>query len=368
MTENMLSDVGKMVQETAGRILAAHCGPAQLKAAEGGWSAALWDELAAAGLPLALEPAGAGELGVPVGDALNLVCLAGRWAAPAPLTETLFANWLLGSSGLHADAAPRSIIGLNGRDQLKLEKDGGGWRLTGVARRVPWGRYCGLLAVVETAEGLRIAEAPAATFQVVEGENLAREPRDEVQIDTLIPADRSAVASASRLGLRAQAAALRALQISGAAERVLELTVDYAKARVQFGRPIAKFQAVQQSIAVLGGQVAAARAAADSVIGGFEAPQSFFVCVAAKIRAGEASGIIARQAHQVHGAIGFTQEYELHFLTKRLWSWRDEYGSEAGWSRLLGEEVLRRGADAAWPFITSGLAGGAPAAANGATA
>jgi alkylation response protein AidB-like acyl-CoA dehydrogenase len=357
MTVNMLSDVGKMVQETADRILAAHCGPAQLKAVEGGWNAELWAELAAAGLPLALEPAGRGDLELPVADALNLVRVAARHAAPAPLAETLFCNWLLRSGGLEPAAEPLTLIGLNERDHLTIERSGAGWRLRGLAHRAPWARHCGLVVAVETLDGLRIARVPAGEFEVVPGENLAREPRDQVRLDTIAPADRAAASSSSRLQLRAQAAALRALQISGAAERALELTVNYAKERVQFGRAIGKFQAVQQSIAIIGGQVAAARAAADMVASGFERADAFPVFAAAKIRAGEAAGIIARHAHQVHGAIGFTQEYELHFLTKRLWSWRDEYGNEARWSRLLGDEVFRRGADAAWPFLTSGLAG-----------
>jgi acyl-CoA dehydrogenase len=366
MTVNMLSDVGQMVQETADRIFAAHCGSAQLKAVEGGWSPELWAELAAAGLPLALEPAGAGELGVPVADALNLVRVAGRHAAPAPLAEALFGNWLLQTSGLDADCEPLSVIGLNARDALSLQADGADWRLTGVAHRAPWARYCNLAAVVETGDGLQVVRVPAGAFQVVEGENLAREPRDEVRLDLPLPRTAAARLASSRLQLRAQAAALRALQIAGAAERALELTVDYAKERVQFGRAIGKFQAVQQSIAQIGGQVAAARAAADTVAASFEQADAFYLFAAAKVRAGEAAGLVARQAHQVHGAIGFTQEYELHFLTKRLWSWRDEYGNEAQWSRLLGEEVFRRGAEAAWPFLTSRLAGATPHSRSGA--
>src|SRR5581483_11474470 len=106
-----------------------------------------------------------------------------------------------------------------------------------------------------------------------------------------------------------------------------------------------KFQAIQQTIAIMGGQAAAVRAAVNAAAPVFEADDSFHVLAAAKIRAGEAAGVVARHAHQVHGAIGFTQDYPLHFLTKRLWSWRDEFGNEAYWSRKLGEEACRRGGD-----------------------
>jgi acyl-CoA dehydrogenase len=62
--------------------------------------------------------------------------------------------------------------------------------------------------------------------------------------------------------------------------------------------------------------------------------------------------VVARLAHQVHGAIGFTQEHKLHHLTRRLWSWRDEAGTELHWSRVLGAGLLADGPDALWPALT----------------
>jgi alkylation response protein AidB-like acyl-CoA dehydrogenase len=73
---------------------------------------------------------------------------------------------------------------------------------------------------------------------------------------------------------------------------------------------------------------------------------------AAKIRAGQSAGKAAELAHQLHGAIGFTDEHELHLYTRRLWSWRDEYGSESYWSTRLGEILVRGGADAFWDALT----------------
>ena len=86
-----------------------------------------------------------------------------------------------------------------------------------------------------------------------------------------------------------------------------------------------------------------------------EARQSAELALAAaKIRAGEAAGAVAEIAHQVHGAIGFTHEHSLHRLTRRLWSWRDEFGTESHWSRELGRTVMAAGADTLWPTITAG--------------
>jgi acyl-CoA dehydrogenase len=73
---------------------------------------------------------------------------------------------------------------------------------------------------------------------------------------------------------------------------------------------------------------------------------------AAKVRAGAAVEVVARLAHQVHGAIGFTQEHKLHHLTRRLWAWRDEAGSELHWSRVLATELLAAGGDGLWPALT----------------
>jgi alkylation response protein AidB-like acyl-CoA dehydrogenase len=126
------------------------------------------------------------------------------------------------------------------------------------------------------------------------------------------------------------------------------------KPAVQFGRPIAKFQAIQQQLALLAEQAAAASVAVESAASAVAAarPSASLAIAAAKIRAGEAAGKVAEIAHQVHGAIGFTHEHSLHRLTRRLWSWRDEFGTESQWSLDLGKEVMAAGADALWPTIT----------------
>jgi len=153
--------------------------------------------------------------------------------------------------------------------------------------------------------------------------------------------------------LRAMGAVMRSAQMAGALQCILAASVQYAGERVQFGRPIGRFQAVQQNLAVLAGQVAAATAAAEAAIEAAATNLSSIAVAAAKIRAGEAAGIGAAIAHQVHGAIGFTQEHRLHYSTRRLWSWRDEFGNEAWWSRSLGSRVAAAGPDGLWPFITA---------------
>ena len=145
----------------------------------------------------------------------------------------------------------------------------------------------------------------------------------------------------------------RAALMAGALEGVLALSVQYAMERKQFGRAIAKFQAVQHQLAIMAGEVAAASRATDGAIQRLGS-EAFAAGVAvAKSRAGDASGIVAEIAHQVHGAMGFTYEHQLHHLTRRLWAWRDEYGAEPVWQRRLGREVIAAGGDRVWDFITA---------------
>jgi acyl-CoA dehydrogenase len=120
---------------------------------------------------------------------------------------------------------------------------------------------------------------------------------------------------------------------------------------VQFGRPIAKFQAVQHNLAMLAGEVAAASAAADIAAEACADGIALAPVAIAKVRGGEAAGTGAAIAHQVHGAMGFTYEHSLHHATRRLWAWREEFGNEAQWAARLGRLVATRGADELWPFV-----------------
>jgi acyl-CoA dehydrogenase len=198
-----------------------------------------------------------------------------------------------------------------------------------------------------SAAQLIVVARDAAGVSVRPGHNLAGESRDTLVLEGVVP---QAVVPApfDAHALLCLAAVLRSALMAGAIERTLALSVEYANLRVQFGRPIGKFQAVQQSIALLATQAAAARAASeagsdaiDEWLGGWGEPLTQSIAAAsAKIRTGEAAGQACAIAHQVFGAIGFTEEHELHHFTKRLWSWRDEYGNEAFWSRAVGERVL----------------------------
>lgn len=333
--------------ETAERLFGDIITPQVLAAAErGDYPAAAWDALAEAGLHLGLLPEEAGGFGVAPEDALALLRVAGRHALPLPLAETMLAGWLLSGAGIGVPDGALTVA-----SGLSLRRDGGKWHIAGTLRGVAWGRDAAAVAVLSEVDGVAHVALLSGGYGIVERGNIAREPRDTLEVDA-VP-DAVAVSAVSRLELRAAGAATRALMIAGALERMTEMTTQYALDRSQFGRPIGRFQAIQHSLATLAAQTAAALAAggmaAESVVGGVKLP----AIAAAKARASEAAGIGAGLAHQIHGAIGFTYEHSLHFFTKRLHAWRDEYGGEAEWNELLGRHLAAAGADALWPTLTA---------------
>ena len=103
---------------------------------------------------------------------------------------------------------------------------------------------------------------------------------------------------------------------------------------------------------MLAGQAAAAAAAADLGAEAMAGEMDLPTIAVAKCLTGEAAGLDVAIAHQVHGAIGFTYEHRLHFYTKRLLGWRNEYGTETSWSRILGRTIVAGGPDALWPTLS----------------
>ena len=134
---------------------------------------------------------------------------------------------------------------------------------------------------------------------------------------------------------------------------MLEQTITYATDREQFGRPISKFQAVQHMLAVMAAEVAAALRAVGAGVDALDSNRALAEVASAKSRVGEAITVVAEASHQVHGAIGFTHEHRLHHSTRRLWAWRDEFGTEVFWQRRLGEVLVALGADATWDFVAA---------------
>ncbi|HZT50686.1 MAG TPA: acyl-CoA dehydrogenase family protein, partial [Stellaceae bacterium] len=302
-----------------------------------------------AGLPLATVAEAKGGAGADLGDAMAILREAGRAAVPVPLAETMLAAWMLAESGLEVPRGPLAIAAA----PLSLTRAGSGWRVAGTAHGIAWARQCERLVVLaRDAEGARIALVPLVQAAITRGANLAGEPRDTVRLADAVP-ERVAAAGAGveAATLLRFGALARAAQMAGALEAVLELTVRYANERVQFGRPLARFQAIQQQVAVLATNVAAAGVACDAAIAAAAAGSGELAIAAAKARINEAATAAAAIAHQVHGAMGFTAEHPLHRFTTRLWAWREEFGDESFWWARLGATAAEAGADGLWPLL-----------------
>jgi acyl-CoA dehydrogenase len=329
-------------------------------AEETGGAAELWEALDGAGFPLVSVPEEAGGSGGSVADACAVLQIAGRFAAPVPLAETgLLAGWALAAAGLELPAGPATVAVGRPDDEIELTGGTGGWRVSGRLHRVPWAEAAERVVVLAQRGGDRfVLSVPTAVAKIAPGRNLAGEPRDAVTLDDLALPD-DALASAPEQvtaeALQLRGALGRAALIAGALARVTDLTVRYTNEREQFGRPIARFQAVQHHLVRIAEQAQAARMAAAVAARNADPDPAFFEVAAAKLVAGEAASAAAKAAHQAHGAIGMTKEYELGQLTRRLWAWRDEFGSERYWSSRLGRHVAGLGADGLWPRITTGL-------------
>lgn len=349
-------DTSRILADTSTRLFG-DLYPADHMPAADTWRPGDWAVVAEAGLPLALLAEHEGGFGIGAADALGLVRISARYAGALPLGDTMLANWLLASAGLPAADGPAAIAPVGQHGTLALGREpGGGWRLTGPAGAVPWGRVAESIAVVAESSGeLFVARVPRTGWTASPDENMAGLPRDLLEFDAHLDERdvRPAGPGWSLERARAAGAAIRVQEIAGALEAVLAMTVAYAGERVQFGRPIGKQQAVQQQLAVLAGHAAAAGGAASIAADALLRPDGITEIAAAKVRAGEAAGAGSAIAHQVHGAMGFTAEHRLHVFTKRLWAWRDEFGSERTWSRMLGRLAIEAGPAGFWPFVTA---------------
>lgn len=341
-----MSETAQLVHDAAHRLFAQHVTTDLLHRAENGaWSGALWDAVEEAGFLDTLA-----DRDVPAAErAANTTALlraAARHLVPLPLGETIVARALLAERKIRVPQGTLTFCVLEGQ----THKHGDHAHLKGHAARVAYGRHAAnvLLAAPGAQEAVLIG---VRRGKLTEGGNVAGEARDDLSFADTAGATVDGVDGEALLCL---GAALRATAIAGALERILMQTVEYARTRVQFGKPIASFQAIQQQLAVLAGHAAAAGIAADAAIADVEAPDRLKLSAAvAKVRCGEAAGAAASIAHQVHGAIGITKEHSLHFATRRLWSWRAEFGSESFWAERLGRTACAAGADAYWASVTA---------------
>jgi acyl-CoA dehydrogenase len=353
-----MNDLEQMLMDSAERLFTNEVSLAQAETMEAGeFQGALWRTVEDAGLTRVFAREEDGGADASWAEGLPVMLAASRALAPIPFVETVVAAWLLTRLGLSVPDGPIALADPSATPAAV--RRGNGWTLSATLE-VPWGRHSAhvLLRARDDVGGTVWLLVPTTACQVTEDANIAGEPRDRLVFDA---AAAVAAAHGEPLAEFTQPAALpalmRAIQMTGVLERVLDQTVQYATERIQFGRPIGKFQAIQQQLAVLANEVVAARMAVANACNALPGADWAHHAMVAKIICGLAAGRVPAIAHQVHGAIGFTREHSLHFSTRRLWSWRAEHGSEAQWAARLGAAAIRGGGAALWTTLT------APAAA-----
>ena len=317
-------DTSQLIIDSAEKIFGDHCDKALWDATEQGvFPAELWLQIADNGF----HQLGSPNSGTDTRDLFAFLKVCGRYAVPLPMAEILLANqWL----GAQAPAQGFASIGAQADDTVL---------------QVAWGRESATVIGVEAgSHELRVYTDSATQAQSA---NLAGEARDTM----------SGGVAQARIELAdapyAQLALARANLMAGCLQAVLDLGLQFAAERSQFGRSISKFQAIQHALAVVGTEVAASQRAADAGVDAMGTERFEQEVAAAKARVGEAVGIVAEQVHQVHGAMGYTYEHRLHHFTRRLWAWRDEWGNEFYWQAKLGQHLASLGADRVWGYIAT---------------
>ena len=318
--------------DAARQLLVGECTPAVVRAIEAGGlgapqAEALWAQIEAAGLADALLDEAEGGAGLGLSQLFGVLEQAGAHALPLPLGDTLLARALLAQAGM---ARPAGAIALASGERTQ----DGGLRCA----LVRGGRVAASV-LVQAGDGWHLLAVQAAqtTPQALALDAAFAWSPSQMLAAPVVPV-------AQGLDARTLQAALLAPQMAGALMHVFQRTLQYANERQQFGRPIGKFQAIQHQLAVMSEHVFAARMAAQLGCSGAglaadRLPDRLRVATA-KARCSEAALVVSELAHAIHGAIGFTEEYDLQLFTRRLHAWRQTAGSEAYWYGVAGEALL----------------------------
>jgi acyl-CoA dehydrogenase len=321
--QQRLDEKRAIAEAVAGVVSASSLGDV-LRPTDAVWGA--FDSAGFAGVGTAEDHGGSGGS---LSDLVVVVRALGASGISLAATELRhLSSLLMGVAALPGDVpvVPRMGAALPVLDENK-------GTVTGAVRDVTAAREATRLLVVAHSPS-----GPCAVgvdpVEVIRDINLAGEPRDTVRLDAApvvagpVPIDLDKV--------RSRQALLRGAAVIGTLERIRDLTLSHARDRVQFGKPLAAFQAIQQLLAEIAEEVSAAGTLIDvAADDGRE-----LSAAAAWVRVVEAGASVAQLAHQVHGAIGTSREYPLGYLTTRMWSWSAELGSVRAWKVLIGRSVL----------------------------
>ncbi len=350
-----MNETPLLLADMVDRLFTDHVTPSLLASVEAGqWPQSLWSLVEEQGLTRPLVPEERGGMAATWHDAYVILRAVGRHCVPLPLPETIAASWLLALAGLEPPDGPATLAVVGPASPLTIAGSAQDRRLIGVLRHVPWGRAVEtIVTLIREGDGTLVVKIPRREAAVRPGINLAGEFRDTLSFNDH-PVEISPIPLAwDSNNIETIGALLRSAQMGGALSDLVERSAGYAQERQQFGRPISKYQAIQHHLAVLAAEAAAAEVAAEAAFLAADQGDPSFPIAVAKVRAGQAVAHAVGLAHQIHGAIGFTMEHPLQWRTRRLLSWRTEFGGDRQWAVFIGERVLEWGADGFWPRLTT---------------
>ena len=285
-----------------------------------------WPLFADLGLHLVGVPEDREGSGGTFADLMALATLAGRHASDIPVVEATTGAWALVEAGLPVE--PMTSISIPvGPSSLTIHDD---QTVSGTLADVPWGSSVDLIVAIADDGRTVVVEPHDATVR--HGVDLAGQPRDTLTFSHVAAVAIGAGTSADHL--RRRAVALRVALVAGALQAISALTRRYVSERVQFGKPIGAFQAVQAHVVQIEQMAVMCTAVADRLA--LDDDLNDVDVAAAQLVTAENALVAARAAHQAHGAIGMTQEYRLQGYTRRLHTWTGDFGEPIDLSRRLG--------------------------------
>jgi alkylation response protein AidB-like acyl-CoA dehydrogenase len=303
----------------------------RLREADPGPRRGVWKQLAAPGLTGLGVPEQWGGSGGSEVEATVVIEQAGATLLPEPLRETL---------GL---VVP--LLREHGTEEQRerwLGPIAGGEVMVGAAlgpRRMLAGQ--GSVDAVLVADGDRCVLAPRDQLGI-RSLGATTDPSRDLGVITEVRVGEEAVLGTTAAEAQARGAAATAAALVGVAQRLLDLAVEHARVREQFGTPIGSFQAVQHPLVDVHVAVESARPAAWYAALALRdgRPDAHAACRIAKAAANEAAALADRVALQVLAGIGFTWEHDLHLLSKRGVAWRAEFGDDREHRQALGAALL----------------------------
>ncbi|GIH93410.1 acyl-CoA dehydrogenase family protein [Planobispora siamensis] len=316
----------RLFGETLDKLLAGAGTPGAVRA----WSAgepepglALWRSLAGAGVFALAVPESAGGAGPLPVELVTAFHELGRHAAPGPLAETVAAAVLLDRLGGPGEDRDRGFTEFAAG---WLPRIAGGAAVVSLALppAVPYALDAGVADLVLVVDGDELREAaPGTPMTSLDPARRLCRPAPGAVLATG-PEVRRAAAAAYGMGVLACAA-----QLVGVGRRLLEVTVEYAAARRQFGRPVGEFQAVKHHLADVLVGLEYARPLVHGAALSYGSPDFPRDASAGKAAASEAAYAAARIALQVHGAIGYTDEYDPSLWIRKARALHSAWGSPA---------------------------------------